>query len=123
MTPKRPSNNTLKRTVTPLAAASVAPAALLLLAMFSIIGCGGTPQPDSTEPDRVTRQIILKDAGDNEIRAIKAVREVTGLGLKDAKDLVDSPPSVVVSGLSVEEAEVAASTLREAGITIQVRDE
>ena len=99
------------------------PAVLLLLAMFSIIGCGDTPQPDSTGPDSVTRQIILKDAGDKEILAIKAVREVTGLGLKDAKDLVDSPPSVVVSGLSVEEAEVAASTLREAGITIQVRDE
>jgi len=99
------------------------PAALLLLAMFPIIGCGGTPQPDSTELDGVTRQIILKDAGDKKILAIKAVREVTGLGLRDAKDLVDSPPSVVLSGLSVEEAEVAASTLREAGIRIEVRDE
>ena len=98
-------------------------AALLLLAMFPIIGCGGTPQPDSTELDGVTRQIILKDAGDKKILAIKAVREVTGLGLSDAKDLVDSPPSVVVSGLSVEEAEIVASALRKAGMTIEVRNE
>ena len=99
------------------------PAALLLLAMLPIIGCGGTPQSDSTELDEVTRQIILKDAGDREILAIKAVREVTGLGLRDAKHIVDTPPSVIVSGLSVEEAEVVASTLREAGMRIEVRDE
>ena len=98
-------------------------ATLLLLTMFPIIGCGGIPQADSTELDGVTRQIILKDAGHKKILAIKAVREVTGLGLRDAKDLVDSPPSVIVSGLSVEEAEVVASTLREAGMRIEVRDE
>ena len=97
--------------------------ALLLLVLLPVIGCAGSEHPEPAKAEVLTQKIVLTDAGDQKILAIKAVREVTGLGLRDAKDIVDSPPSVIMSGLSVEEAEVVASKLLKAGMTIEVRDE
>ncbi|HWP29295.1 MAG TPA: ribosomal protein L7/L12, partial [Chloroflexota bacterium] len=60
------------------------------------------------------------DFGANKINVIKAVRELTGLGLKEAKDLVEAAPKPVKEGISKEEAEAAAAKLREAGATVEI---
>ena len=64
--------------------------------------------------------VVLKDMGANKINVIKAVREVTTLGLKEAKDLVESAPTNVKEGISKEDAEAAASKLRDAGATVEL---
>jgi len=62
--------------------------------------------------------VTLKAIGDNKIPVIKVVREVTGLGLKEAKDLVDGAPSAVKEGLSKEDAEQVKAKLEEVGATV-----
>jgi large subunit ribosomal protein L7/L12 len=64
--------------------------------------------------------VTLKDFGANKINVIKAVRELTGLGLKEAKDLVEAAPKPVKEGVNKEEAESAAAKLREAGATADI---
>jgi large subunit ribosomal protein L7/L12 len=64
--------------------------------------------------------VVLKDMGPNKINVIKAVREVTTLGLKEAKDLVESAPTNVKEGISKEDAETAVNKLREAGATVEL---
>ena len=64
---------------------------------------------------------ILTDVGPNKILVIKAVRELTGLGLKEAKDLVDAAPKAVKEGVAKEEAEAAKEKLAEAGATVEVK--
>ncbi len=64
---------------------------------------------------------VLTDVGPNKILVIKAVRELTGLGLKEAKDLVDAAPKAVKEGVTKEEAEAAKEKLSEAGATTDVR--
>ncbi len=65
--------------------------------------------------------VILTAAGDQKIAAIKAVREITGLGLKEAKDLVDGAPKPVKEGVSREEAESVAKKIQEAGATAEIK--
>lgn len=62
--------------------------------------------------------VVLKDAGASKIAVIKAVREATGLGLKEAKDLVDAAPKTIKEGVAKEEAEKLVATLTEAGATV-----
>ena len=64
--------------------------------------------------------VILKDAGANKIPVIKVVRDATGLGLKEAKDLVDGAPKAVKEGVSKEEAEELKAKFEEAGATIEL---
>ena len=64
---------------------------------------------------------VLTDVGANKILVIKAVRELTGLGLKEAKDLVDAAPKPVKEGVTKEEAEQAKEKLAEAGATVEVK--
>ena len=64
--------------------------------------------------------VILEDAGANKINAIKEVRAITGLGLKEAKDLVEAAPKVVKSGVSKDEAETAKQQLEEAGAKVKI---
>jgi len=64
---------------------------------------------------------MLTEIGANKIQVIKAVRELTSLGLKEAKDLVDSAPKAVRQGVSREEADAARAKLEEAGATVQVQ--
>jgi ribosomal protein L7/L12 len=64
---------------------------------------------------------VLTSAGSNKINVIKVIRELTGLGLKEAKDLVDSVPSVVLRPASPQEAELAEGLLAEAGASVKVR--
>ncbi len=81
-------------------------------------GAGATAAPveEKTEFD-----VILKSAGANKINVIKVVREITGLGLKEAKDLVESAPKPVKEGVSKEEAEQIAKKLQEAGAEVEVK--
>ena len=65
-------------------------------------------------------KVMLKAAGDKKIQVIKAVREATGLGLKEAKELVDSAPKAVKEGLSKEDAEKLKETLEEAGASVEL---
>jgi large subunit ribosomal protein L7/L12 len=74
------------------------------------------PVEEKTEFD-----VVLKSAGDKKINVIKAVREVTSLGLKEAKDLVESAPATVKEGVSKEEAESIRKKFEEAGATIELK--
>jgi large subunit ribosomal protein L7/L12 len=65
--------------------------------------------------------VILKDVGANKIQVIKAVRELTSLGLKEAKDLVEGAPKPIKEGISKEEADAASAKLSEAGATADVQ--
>jgi len=65
--------------------------------------------------------VILKSAGANKVAAIKAVRGATGLGLKEAKDMVESAPVAVKEGISKEDAEALAKELTEAGAEVEVK--
>ncbi|MFH1188731.1 MAG: 50S ribosomal protein L7/L12 [bacterium] len=64
--------------------------------------------------------VILKNAGDQKINVIKAVREITGLGLKESKDLVEGAPKAVKEGVKKEEAEELKKKLEEAGATVSL---
>jgi large subunit ribosomal protein L7/L12 len=77
---------------------------------------GAAPAEEKTE-----FTVVLKDVGANKINVIKAVREVTSLGLKEAKDLVDGAPKNVKEGVSKEEAETIKKKFAEAGATVEVK--
>lgn len=65
--------------------------------------------------------VILKAAGDNKVNVIKVVRQITGLGLKEAKDLVDGAPKPVKEGISKADAEAIVKQLTEAGATAEIK--
>ena len=76
---------------------------------------------EAAEPEEQTAfDVVLKSAGDKKIAVIKAVRELTSLGLKEAKGVVDSAPTKVREGVTKEEAEAAKTKLEEAGATAEV---
>ncbi len=93
----------------PVMAVGAAPAA----------GGDGAAAPAAVEKDEF--DVILKAAGANKINVIKEVRELTSLGLKEAKDLVDGAPKPVKEGVSKEEAEAARAKLAEAGAEVEVK--
>ena len=70
--------------------------------------------------EKTSFDVILKDAGANKIPVIKVVRDATGLGLKEAKDLVDGAPKAVKEGVSKEEAEELKAKFEEAGATVEL---
>jgi large subunit ribosomal protein L7/L12 len=70
--------------------------------------------------EKTTFDVVLKAAGDKKIQVIKVVREVTGLGLKEAKDLVDGAPKPVKQGISKEDAEKLKKSLEENGATVEL---
>ena len=65
--------------------------------------------------------VVLANAGDNKIKVIKAVREITGLGLKEAKEIVDGAPKTLKEGVSKEEAEDMKAKLAEVGATVEFK--
>ena len=79
-------------------------------------GAGAAAAEEKTE-----FTVVLTNAGANKINVIKAVREVTSLGLKEAKDLVDGAPKTVKEGVSKEEAETIKKKFAEAGATVEVK--
>jgi len=82
-------------------------------------GGGGAAAPAAEEKTEFT--VVLKAGGGNKIGVIKVVREVTGLGLKDAKDLVDGAPKEVKAGVNKTEAEDIAKKLKEAGAEVELK--
>ena len=77
---------------------------------------GGAPAEEKTEFD-----VVLKSAGANKIAVIKEIRAITGLGLKDAKDMVDGAPKTVKEGASKEDAEKIAEQLKKAGAEVEIK--
>ena len=71
--------------------------------------------------EKTSFDVVLKEAGANKIPVIKVVRDATGLGLKEAKDLVDSTPSNVKEGVSKDEAEGLKKSLEEAGAVVELK--
>ncbi len=65
--------------------------------------------------------VILTEAGATKINVIKAVREITGLGLKEAKDMVDTAPKAIKENISKEDAAIVATKLKDAGATVEVK--
>ena len=95
---------------------SAAAAAPVMVAGGGGAAAGAAPAEEKTE-----FTVVLKDVGANKINVIKAVREVTSLGLKEAKDLVDGAPKNVKEGVSKEEAETIKKKFAEAGATVEVK--
>ena len=82
---------------------------------------GGGAAAAAPVEEKTEFQVILKDFGANKINTIKAVREVTSLGLKEAKDLVDGAPKPVKEGVSKDEAATIAKKFTDAGATVEVK--
>ena len=83
-------------------------------------GAGGGGAAAAAE-EQTEFTVTLKEAGAKKIQVIKVVREITGLGLKEAKDLVDGAPQVVKSGVSKDEANTIKTKLEEQGATVEVK--
>jgi large subunit ribosomal protein L7/L12 len=83
-------------------------------------GAGGGAAAPAVE-EQTEFNVTLKEAGAKKIQVIKVVRELTGLGLKEAKDLVDGAPQVVKSGVTKDEAAVVKAKLEEQGATVEVK--
>jgi large subunit ribosomal protein L7/L12 len=94
--------------VTAAAAVAAAPAA-----------AGGADAGAAAEQDEF--EVVLVSAGEKKVNAIKVVRAITGLGLKEAKDMVDAAPSTIKDGVSKAEAEDLKKQLEEAGATVELK--
>ncbi len=82
---------------------------------------GAAPAAAPAEEEQTEFDVILQSAGDKKIQVIKVVRELTGLGLKEAKDLVDGAPRAVKEKLPRAEAEQVKAKLEEAGATVEIK--
>ena len=86
------------------------------VAVAAVAGAAAAPAEEKTEFD-----VILTSAGDNKINAIKEVRAVTGLGLKEAKDLVEGAPQPLKQGVSKDEAEKIKKQIEAAGAKVEIK--
>ena len=82
---------------------------------------GGAAAPAAAVEEKTEFDVMLKDAGAKKIQVIKVVREITGLGLKEAKDMVDGAPQTVKAGVSKDEAAQLKAKLEEQGATVEVK--
>jgi large subunit ribosomal protein L7/L12 len=82
---------------------------------------GGGAAPAATAEEKTEFDVVLTAAGDNKVNVIKAVRELTALGLKEAKDLVDGAPKAIKEGVSKADAEAALKKLIEAGAKAEIK--
>ncbi|NWG01129.1 MAG: 50S ribosomal protein L7/L12 [Thermoanaerobaculaceae bacterium] len=87
------------------------------------VAMGGAPAAAAAEAaeEKTEFDVILEDVGDKKINVIKVVREVTALGLKEAKDLVEAAPSKVKEGISKQEAEEIKKKFEEAGAKVKIQ--
>jgi large subunit ribosomal protein L7/L12 len=86
-----------------------------------VMAGGGGAAAAAPAEEKTEFSVVLKEVGANKINVIKAVREVTSLGLKEAKDLVDGAPKAIKEGVSKEEAETIKKKFTEAGATVEVK--
>ena len=82
---------------------------------------GAAPAAPAAAEEKTEFDVVLQSAGEKKIQVIKVVREVTSLGLKEAKDLVDGAPKVVKEGVSKEEAEQIKAKLEEQGASVELK--
>ena len=90
-------------------------------AAVAVAGPAGAAAPAAAVEEQTEFTVILSAFGENKVNVIKAVRELTGLGLKEAKDLVDGAPKPVKEGISKADAEAAKKKLEEAGAKVEVK--
>ena len=86
-----------------------------------MVGGGAAAGAAAPVEEKTEFTVVLKEVGANKINVIKAVREVTSLGLKEAKDLVDGAPKSIKEGVSKDEAETIKKKFTEAGATVEVK--
>ncbi len=96
----------------------IEPAAAAVVSAAS--SSGGSDSSEVTE-EKSNFDIILKSAGASKLAIVKLVKEISGLGLKDAKDLVDAAPKAVKEGVAKDEAETAKKQLEEAGAEVELK--
>jgi large subunit ribosomal protein L7/L12 len=89
-------------------------------APVAVAAAGGAAAPAEAE-EKTSFDVVLTEAGGQKIQVIKVVRAITGLGLKEAKDLVDSAPKPVKEGVAQDEADSIKAQLEEAGATVEVK--
>src|SRR5215471_21154882 len=106
----------VKRLEEKLGVSAAAAAPVMMAGGGAGAAAGAAPAEEKTE-----FTVVLKEVGANKINVIKAVREVTSLGLKEAKDLVDGAPKTVKEGVGKEEAETIKKKFAEAGATVEVK--
>ena len=85
------------------------------------VGVAVAAAPAAAAEEKTEFDVILASFGSNKLGVIKVVRELTGLGLKDAKDLVEGAPKAIKEGATKEEAEKIKATLVEAGATVEIK--
>lgn len=95
-------------------------AAAPMMGMPMMMG-GGAAEAAPAEEEKTEFDVVLKEAGANKIQVIKVVRELTGLGLKEAKDAVDGAPSTLKEGISKGDAESFKAKLEAAGAKVEVK--
>ena len=89
-------------------------------AAAAVVAVAGGAAGAAAAEEKTEFNVVLKDAGANKIQVIKAVREATGLGLKEAKDLVDGAPATIKENVAKEEAEKMKAALTEAGAVVEL---
>ncbi len=90
-------------------------------AAVAAVAVAGGADAGAAAEEKTEFDIVLAAAGEKKVNVIKVVRGITGLGLKEAKDLVDGAPSTLKEGVSKEEAEAAKKELEEAGATVELK--
>jgi large subunit ribosomal protein L7/L12 len=90
-------------------------------APVAVAAAGGGGGAEAAAEEKTAFDVVLTGAGQQKIQVIKVVRAVTGLGLKEAKDLVDSAPQTVKEGVAQDEADQLKAQLEEAGATVEVK--
>ncbi len=90
-------------------------------AAATAVAVAGPAAAAEAAEEKTEFDVILKDVGSEKIKVIKVVREQTGLGLKEAKDLVDNAPKAVKEGISKEDAEKVAAAFKEVGATCEIK--
>jgi len=95
--------------------------AAAMVAAAPVAAAGAAAGAPAQAEEKTEFDVILKSPGNNKIQVIKVVREITGLGLKEAKDLVDNAPKPIKEGVSKEEAEQIKKKLEEAGAEVEIK--
>lgn len=90
-------------------------------AAVMVAGGGGAGDAAEAPAEQTAFDVILKAAGPSKLAVVKLVKDLTGLGLKEAKDLVDSSPKAVKEGISKDEAEGLKKSLEEAGAEVEIK--
>ena len=85
------------------------------------VAAGPAVAPVEEKEEKTSFDVVLKSVGPNKLAIVKAVKELTGLGLKEAKDIVDSAPSAIKEGISKDEAEALKKSLEDGGAEVELK--